>query len=268
MAYRARKATFNLARFSAPQVLIMHNTKILEIRNCLESLITLSTEKATMFFKTGKGEYAQHDTFMGVTVPNLRKIAKQFCNLAFCDLQILLFSKINEERLLALIILTNQFKNSSHLHQKEIYNFYLQNIKCVNNWNLVDSSAHLIMGAYLWDKYEDKKILLKLAQSNIMWERRIAIVATWYFIRNNSLDWTFEIVELVLDDEHDLIHKAAGWMLREVGKKEPKALVTFLSKYATIMPRTMLRYAIERFSDVERKRYLLGRRLKKGLKFI
>ena len=232
-------------------------SEILKIRYSLENAVSLSKDRAVAFFKTNKGGYAENDAFMGITVPNLRKIAKKSPDLSFDDLKILISSKFNEERFLALIILVDRFQKSSCTQKRDIYYFYLRNIVHVNNWNLVDASAHLIIGAYLWDK--DRNILLKLAQSKVMWERRIAIVATWYFIRNNDLDWTFKIASLLQGDTHDLIHKAVGWMLREAGKRNQTELVKFLDQHADTMPRTMLRYSIEKFSNHQRKRYLLGK---------
>ncbi len=215
-----------------------------KVQGALRSAVNLPQEKASMFFKTGTGHYAEGDKFIGVTVPALRKIAKEFANLTFAELETVISSPINEERLLALIILANQYKKASAVLQNEIYQFYLSNLRHVNNWNLVDSSAHLIIGAHLFDR--NREILLTLANSPVLWERRIAIVATWYFIRNHDLTWTFKIAELLLNDKHDLIHKATGWMLREAGKKDELQLIAFLDKYSIKMPKTMLRYAKER----------------------
>ncbi|HJD58238.1 MAG TPA: DNA alkylation repair protein [Rickettsia endosymbiont of Ceroptres masudai] len=187
-----------------------------------------------------------------VTVPILRKIAKSYYNLDVGDLSSLITSEFNEERFLALAILIMQYQKAQ---DKELfYHFYLNNIKYVNNWNLVDASAHHIIGAYLWDK--EKEYLFTLTKSEILWERRIAIVATWYFIKNNELDTTFEIAKLLLNDEHDLMHKAVGWMLREAGKKDEKQLINFLDRYISQMPRMMLRYAIEKFPEEVRKNIL------------
>lgn len=207
-----------------------------------------------VFFKTGVGDYAEHDQFMGISVPNLRLIAKQYPKLEFKNLKKLLRSPINEERLLALIILVNQYKHSNQDYKNSIYEFYISHLKYVNNWNLVDASAHLIIGAHLNSK--SKEYLLQLSQSKILWERRIAIVATWYFIRNDNLNPTFKIAKKLLRDEHDLIHKAVGWMLREAGKRDQAQLINFLDQYSGVMPRTMLRYSIERFPESVRKGYL------------
>ncbi len=188
-----------------------------------------------------------------MTVPTLRKIAKIYYNLSKDDLGGIIKSRFNEERFLALVILINQYQKASDNDKKIFYQFYIDNIKYVNNWNLVDASAHHIIGAYLWDK--DKEYLYKLARSKNLWERRIAMVATWYFIRKNELDLTFKIAQLLLNDKHDLIHKAVGWMLREAGKRDEKQLIEFLNRHISQMPRTMLRYAIERFSEETRKHY-------------
>jgi 3-methyladenine DNA glycosylase AlkD len=231
---------------------INHPT-IQQIRSILHHKVSIPKERVTAFFKTGNGHYAEGDEFIGVSVPNLRKIAKDFTHLSLLDIQALLSSKINEERLLALFILIHQYAKGTL--KEEVYQFYLNNLQYVNNWNLVDSSAHLIVGAHLKDR--DRSILLDLAQSAIMWERRIAIVATWHFIRQQDLEWTFRIADILLDDKHDLIHKAVGWMLREAGKRDLPTLQSFLDQHADKMPRTMLRYAIEKLSADERKAYLL-----------
>lgn len=226
-----------------------------EIRNILINSATIPTERLAVFFKTKEGQYGEHDKFIGVTVPNLRKIAKTYYNLSKDDLGELIKSRFNEERLLALVILINQYQKAFDNDKKVFYEFYIDNIKYVNNWNLVDASAHYIIGAYLWDK--DKEYLFKLAKSENLWERRIAMVATWYFIRKNELNLTFKIAQLLLNDKHDLIHKAVGWMLREAGKKDEKQLIDFLNQHISQMPRTTLRYAIERFPKETRRHYIL-----------
>lgn len=228
------------------------------IRLKLHAAINTAKKTNAIFFKTGAGHYAEHDRFIGVSVPQLRRIAKQYTHLNLKVIQRLLRSPINEERLLALIILVSQYqhaeKNKIDDMKNIIYEFYVNNLQYVNNWNLVDASAHYIVGAHLNNK--NKSYLLQLTQSKTLWERRIAIVATWYFIRNNNLNPTFKIATKLLHDEHDLIHKAVGWMLREAGKRDQGRLVDFLSKYARVMPRTMLRYAIEKFPAPIRKGYL------------
>jgi len=206
------------------------------------------------FFKTGKGQYAEGDQFMGVYVPQVRLIAKEFRYMPLEELVVLISSKINEERLLALIILVNMFKRATLEERNTIFQFYINNLQYVNNWNLVDQSAPYIVGAHLLDK--DKDILLTLARSKILWERRVAMVATWYFIRNNQCEWSLKIAKILLADSHDLIHKAVGWMLREVGKKNLPLLIEFLEQNHTKIPRTTLRYAIEKFAEPQRQLYL------------
>jgi 3-methyladenine DNA glycosylase AlkD len=209
---------------------------------------------ASRFFKTGPGDYAADDRFLGITVPDLRKIAKNFKELSMPQIRKLIKSSFNEERLLALLILVHQYQRGSREKKSIIFEFYLKNTKYINNWNLVDASAHYIVGAHLFD--QNAALLLKLAESTFLWERRIAIVATWYFIRQNELLWTLKIAKKLIQDDHDLIHKATGWMLREVGKKDEATLISFLNIHGSKMPRTMLRYAIERLSDAQRKNYL------------
>ncbi len=205
-------------------------------------------------FKTGKGEYGEGDIFIGVTVPDTRKIAKNYLQLELPQITILLESPVHEHRLIALLILVERFKKADDKIKTEIYKFYLKHTKYVNNWDLVDLSAHYIVGSYLFEK--DKAMLYKLVKSNNLWERRIAIIATFAFIRKNKFQDTFKIAELLLQDKHDLMHKAVGWMLREVGKKDQRALETFLKQHYKIMPRTMLRYAVERFDEKKRKEYM------------
>ena len=209
------------------------------------------------FFKTGNGKYGEGDEFLGIKVPVSRKIAKQFTNLSLEEIQELLNSSIHEERLIALFILTEQFRKADAARKKIIYNFYLKNTKRVNNWDLVDLSAEKIIGAYLLDK--GTKILFKLARSRNLWERRIAIMSTFHFIKNGLYDTTLEISNILLDDEHDLIHKAVGWMLREVGNRKLVVEEKYLKKHYISMPRTMLRYAIEKFPEEKRQAYLKGK---------
>jgi len=203
------------------------------------------------FFKTGKGEYGEGDLFLGLSVPKQRKIAKNYIDLNLDEIQELLLSKIHEHRLVALMILIFKYKKN---FDKEIVDFYLQNTKNINNWDLVDLSAYQILGHYLLDK--DKSILYKLAKSDNLWEKRISIISTYEFIKNNKFEDTLEISEILLNDKHDLIHKAVGWMLREVGKRNLETEEEFLKKYYKQMPRTMLRYSIEKFWEEKRKFYL------------
>ncbi len=216
----------------------------------------LIAEHSQRFFKTGKGEYAEGDKFLGIRVPVLRKQAQNYKDLSIKETLLLLKSSFHEARLLALFILTKKFAESSDKQKSEIYNLYLQNMQHINNWDLVDSSAPYIVGAYL--EKRDKAMLYKLAASKRLWERRIAIVATFYLIRKNNFTDTLAIAELLLKDKEDLIHKAVGWMLREVGKRDLEILKSFLKRYYTEMPRTMLLIAIERFPEKERRAYLSG----------
>lgn len=208
----------------------------------------------TWFFKTGKGQYGEGDRFLGIKVPHLRAISKKYQNLELKDLQKLLYSVIHEERLSALMILRFKYDKANQELKEEIVKFYLKNTKKINNWDLVDLSCHYILGNYLLDR--DRNILYKLARSTNLWEKRIAIISTFAFIHENQFDDSLKISEILLNDQHDLIHKAVGWVLREIGKKDKKTEIDFLNKYYKTMPRTMLRYAIEKFPDAERKYYL------------
>ena len=206
------------------------------------------------FFKTGPGEYAEGDIFLGVTVPELRKLAGEFKDIEAGQAAALLRSSVHEERLLALLILILKYRAANLRDKEKIYRIYLKNTRYINNWDLVDVTAKHIVGDHLRDK--DKKPLYKLARSGSIWERRIAILSTFHFIENHRFDDTIKIAGILLYDKHDLIHKAVGWMLREVGKRDLKAEENFLKKNYKIMPRTMLRYAIERFPEHKRERYL------------
>jgi 3-methyladenine DNA glycosylase AlkD len=207
------------------------------------------------FFKTGKGEYGAGDKFLGVKVPETRKIAKAYKDLPIKDIETLLFSPIHEERLLSVILLANRYAKSDEKGKEQVYRFYLKHAKRVNNWDLVDSSAHKIIGPHLQGK--DDRVLDKLAKSKNLWERRIAIIATFHFIYKGDCSKTYRIADLLLKDEHDLIHKAAGWMLRETGKRcSGVGLERYLEPRAATMPRTMLRYAIEKMSPAKRAHYL------------
>jgi len=207
------------------------------------------------FFKTGPGEYGAGDVFLGVTAPKISKIAKKYHNLGLADVIKLLHSKIHEERATALLIMIGKFQRGTKKEKEEIYKTYLKNAKYVNNWDLVDMSADKIAGDYLFNR--PKGILYKLASSKNLWERRIAVMATFNFIKKNEFEETFKIVEILLNDSHDLIHKAVGWMLREIGKRNLKTEEDFLSKHCRKISRTALRYAIEKFPEKKRKRYLL-----------
>src|SRR3989344_2183901 len=193
------------------------------------------------YFKTGKGEYAEGDIFLGITVPEQRKIAIRYKTLDLREIQQLLNSKIHEERLVALLILVEQYKKANDLIKKKIFDFYLKNSKKINNWDLVDLSAEKILGEYLLDK--DKSIIYKLVKSKNIWERRIAVMTTFQFIKNRQYEATLRVAKILLSDKHDLIQKAVGWMLREIGKRDLKVEEEFLKKNYKMMPRTMLRYA-------------------------
>lgn len=214
-------------------------------------------EKSAYYFKTGEGQYGFGDVFLGVSVPAQRLVAKQYRALSLGQVEQLLKSKIHEERLTASIILVDQFKKGDEATQKEIYDFYLANTAYINNWDIIDGSAPYIVGGWLQDK--DRHTLIRLAKSKLLWDRRIAIMATFPFIRGGDLDWTFKIAELLMNDNEDLIHKAVGWMLREVGNSCGQEVEEkFLKRHYRTMPRTMLRYAIEKFDEPMRQRYLKG----------
>jgi 3-methyladenine DNA glycosylase AlkD len=213
------------------------------------------------YFKTGRSAAdvagalpASTDVFLGVIVPKQREIAKKFFNLSLSEIQKLLKSKIHECRLTALLILVLQFEKGNEKTRKKIFDFYIKNTKYINNWDLIDLSSHKIVGAHLLNKPRD--ILYKFDESKNIWERRIAVVSTYHFICKNDFVDAFRISEKLLADKHDLIHKSVGWMLREVGKRDKKILLKFLDKHRKNMPRTMLRYAIEKFPKSERKKYL------------
>lgn len=206
------------------------------------------------FFKTGPGEYGEGDRFLGMTVPQVRAVAAKHQSLSMADLNALLASPWHEERLLALLILVRQYEQGTAAQRDAIYHLYRRNTPRINNWDLVDCSAGNIVGAYLAGR--DRRVLDRLARSPLVWERRIAVMSTFFYIRRGELEPTLRIAALLLNDEHDLIHKAAGWMLREVGKQDRAVLQHFLDVHADRMPRTMLRYAIERFPERLRRRYL------------
>jgi 3-methyladenine DNA glycosylase AlkD len=228
------------------------------VENVQNKLRTLADfEKAAIlqrFFKTGKGQYGEGDIFLGIIVPNTRKIAKQFRDLPLSEIKKLLYSKIHEERLCTLLILVEKYTMVNLEEKEKIFDFYIKHAKQINNWDLVDLSAPKIVGEYLMKK--DKKILYDFVVSKNLWEKRIAIIATFTFIKNKKYTDTCKIAEILLNDTHDLIHKAVGWMLREMGKRDMKVEETFLKKHYKKMPRTMLRYAIEKFPEEKRLMYL------------
>lgn len=226
-----------------------------EIRSTLHKLRNKRKAKVLQgFFKTGPGEYGEGDVFLGIPVPVLRKLARQFQDLPLRENLRLLKSLIHEKRLLALLILVRKYERGDESEKKKIYNAYPRSTRFINNWDLVDGSAEHIVGAFLWDK--SKKALYHLAKSRNLWERRIAIMATFHYIKRNEFSETLKISKILLSDEEDLIHKAVGWMLREVGKRHLPTEERFLKKHYRAMPRTMLRYAIERFPESKRQLYL------------
>lgn len=228
-----------------------------EIIDYLQSLTSPEiAAHSRRFFKTGKGEYAEGDVFLGIRVPIIRQAVRKFTAASVQDVETLLASQYHEVRLFAVLLLVAHFHKAKPDDQQVIYQLYLNNTQSINNWDLVDSSAHHIVGGYLFDK--DRAILRKLAQSDLLWDRRIAIIATYYFIKQAQYADTLEIANCLLNDAEDLIHKAVGWMLREVGKRDRAVEEAFLKRHYQRMPRTMLRYAIEKFSPQRRKQYLQG----------
>jgi 3-methyladenine DNA glycosylase AlkD len=226
----------------------------------LQELLSVSNpEKARFlqgFFKTGKGQYAEGDVLLGIVVPHTRDIVKRSPLLSFDEIQILLNSEYHEARLAGLLLLVKQFRKAKNEEeQKTIFDFYLQNARKANNWDLVDVTCRDVVGAYLLDK-EDRSILYRLVESDNLWEQRMAIVSTWTFIKHKQYNDTLAIAEKLLNHKHDLMHKDFGWILREDKKKDRETLVDFLENHHKIMPRTALRYAIEHFDLEERARFM------------
>jgi len=234
---------------------LIHNVKAIqkELYDLADKTIA---EHSQRFFKTGKGEYGEGDVFLGVRVPILRKLARKYREISIPDAVRLLHSSYHEERLLALFILVGHFKKAGDEEKERIFRLYLANTEFINNWDLVDSSAEHVVGAFLLER--DKGPIYKLVRSKDLWERRIAIISTFHFIRNNKFVDTLKIANILLQDKEDLIHKAVGWMLRETGKRNREVEENFLKKHYKNMPRTMLRYAIEKFPESQRKKYLKG----------
>ena len=228
-----------------------------EVINALKSLATEERRKVNeWFFKTGKDEYGYGDIFLGVTMPDIRRIAKKFSQeISLQELTELIRSPIHEVRLCALIILVNKYKKEN---SDKIYQYYMDHLTAINNWDLVDSSAPYIVGDYLYKHPEKSKILIDFSHSENLWVRRISIVSTFTFIKNNEFNTTLEIAKLLLNDNHDLIHKALGWMLREIYKRDERIIKRFLRQNYAQIPRTTLRYAIERMDKEERLLYLKG----------
>lgn len=232
-----------------------------------ELLAKGSPEKAAFlsrFFKTGKGQYAEGDVFVGVSNPEVRAMAKKYDSLSLANIETLLHDPIHEIRLLALVMMVNRFEKASRKSQqvwtdnqfvrKEIFEMYLRNLEFINNWDLVDVSCHKIVGAYLLDK--DRDMLYDMASRPHLWTQRVAMVSTFWFIRHRQVNDTYQLAERLLNHPHDLMHKAVGWMLREAGKRDEGVLEDFLQTHIRQMPRTALRYAIERFEETKRKYYL------------
>jgi 3-methyladenine DNA glycosylase AlkD len=229
-----------------------------EIRTRLQKLANKQRAMDSQrYFKTGPGEYGEGDIFLGITVPEIRKLAKEYPDLSPAETIQLLRSAIHEERLLALLLLIRSYAKADARTKKHIYDLYLENTHYINSWDLVDASAMHIVGSFLMDK--SKKILHNLARSNNLWERRIAVMATFHFIKYGEFTESLAIACKLLSDEEDLIHKSVGWMLREIGKRRIQIEERFLKEHYKKMPRTMLRYAIERFPESKRQRYLKGK---------
>ena len=228
-----------------------------EVINALKTLATEERRKVNeWFFKTGKGEYGYGDIFLGVTMPDIRRIAKKFSQeISLQELTELIRNPIHEVRLCALIILVNKYKKEN---SDKIYQYYMDHLTAINNWDLVDSSAPYIVGDYLYKHPEKSKILIDFSHSENLWVRRISIVSTFTFIKNNEFNTTLEIAKLLLNDNHDLIHKALGWMLREIYKRDERIIKRFLRQNYAQIPRTTLRYAIERMDKEDRLLYLKG----------
>lgn len=234
------------------------SARLLEIRGRLKRFENKRrAEFSLRYFKTGPGEYGEGVRFLGVATPDLRKLAREFRDAEIRDLQALLRSEMHEERSLSLLILTARFVKADTKTREQIYRFYFKNIRFIDNWDLVDLSAPIIVGGFLADK--DRRPLHELAVSPSLWERRIAIIATQHFIRHNEFVDTLRISRVLLEDSEDLIHKAVGWMLREIGNRDLDAEEVFLRRHYKRMPRTMLRYAIEKFPEAKRQKYLRGR---------
>ncbi|MDP2090438.1 MAG: DNA alkylation repair protein [Candidatus Gracilibacteria bacterium] len=207
------------------------------------------------YFKTGLGQYGEGDKFYGITVPETRIVVKKYYKLlSLDDVEKLILNEYHEQRLTGLLVLVAKFKSANEDEKKSIYEFYMAHTKNINNWDLVDTSASYIVGNYLYDK--DRTILYELSKSDNLWEKRISIISTFFFIAKKDFNDSLKICKILMNDSHDLIHKATGWALREIGKKDEEVLTKFLDENTLHMPRTMLRYAIEKFDENKRKHYL------------
>ncbi len=235
--------------------------KEINLKNELQKYASIERKKTNeWFFKTGKGQYGEGDIFMGVRVPDVRKVAKKNLDITFTQLQKNIKSQLHEVRLCAILILVENNKKALKIKdkksQKQILDFYMKNLKYINNWDLVDLSAHYILGQAILDGLEQEKKLDELIKSKILWERRVGIIATWIMIRESKLKTTLRLSKKLLNDKEDLMHKAVGWMLREVWKRDEKIVEEFLIKNYNNVPRTTLRYAIEKMKEPKRKRML------------
>ncbi len=231
--------------------------RLKQIQKQLEQLANPNRAAISIrFFKTGKGQYGEGDRFRGIRVPELRRLARTHAGLPLLQAEALLKSGFHEDRLLALLILVRTYSKGNEDVRQEVFDLYLRNTAFINNWDLVDCSAEHIVGPHLSN--QSKTLLLKMAHSNDLWERRIAVLSTFHYIKSGQFEHTLQMAKLLLNDEADLIHKAVGWMLREIGKRHLPAEETFLKRHYSKMPRTMLRYAIEQFPQAKRLAYLNG----------
>ena len=229
------------------------------LRIDLRSYLKPGRAKILLRFKTGPGEYGEGDQFLGLKTDETRSVAKKYSSLSFFDISKLLASKVHEERIVAMMILNQRLKKTDLKERKKIYDFYFENITGINNWDIVDGSAPNIVGKYLYLSKSSRNILYEMAKSENLWRRRIGIMACYFFIKEKDFTDALKISEILLQDKEDLIQKAVGWMLREIGNREIKTEEDFLHKYYQKMPRTMLRYAIEKFPEEKRQGYLKGR---------
>ncbi len=232
---------------------------IAELRKEMEECS--NEEKAKLyqrFFKTGPGQYGEGDVFMGLTMPETRAISSKYTEMPIEEVQELLNSEIHEHRMSALLIVIQKYRKANKEEKRKLYEFYLKNMSRINNWDLIDVTASHVVGDFLFNNKEEKEMLYKLAKSNDLWEKRISVISTFRFIKENEFEDSINISEILLNDKHDLIHKAVGWMLREIGKKDQEIEEEFLRKYHKTMPRTMLRYSLEKFTK-DKKDFYMGR---------